>query len=186
MKVILPHATLELVKGDITHQEVDAIVNAANQHLAGGGGVDGAIHLAGGPSILEELTRKFPQGCSTGDAVATGAGRLRAKFVFHAVGPRYVPGKQDWCEERLREAYRNSFQLAAERRCRSIAFPSISTGIYRFPVADASRIALRTARDFMVSAGSVELVRWVLFDDATYQAFVGAAEDIFPDFRREQ
>ncbi len=184
MKVLLGHAVLELVKGDITHQEVDAIVNAANKRLAGGGGVDGAIHDAGGPTILEELRRRFPVGCSTGDAVATRAGRLRAKFVIHAVGPSYIPQEQEWCAEQLGRAYRNSFQLAAEHGCRSIAFPSISTGIFHYPTADAARIALRTARDFLLAGGPLQLVCWVLFDDRTYEAFVEAAEEVFADLPR--
>ena len=186
MRVSLGHAVVELVKGDITQQEVDAIVNAANQRLAGGGGVDGAIHEAGGPAIMEELRRRFPSGCSTGDAVATGAGGLRAKFVIHAVGPSYIPREQEWCAERLSQAYRKSFQLAAEHGCRSIAFPSISTGIFHYPTADAARIALRTARDFLVAGGPLQLVRWVLFDDRTYESFLDAAEEVFADLPREE
>jgi O-acetyl-ADP-ribose deacetylase (regulator of RNase III) len=186
MKVSLGHAVLELVKGDITHEDVDAIVNAANQRLAGGGGVDGAIHDAAGPALMEELRRKFPAGCSTGDAVATGAGKLRAKFVIHAVGPSYLPHEHEWCAEKLRQAYRNSFQLAAEHRCRSVAFPSISTGVFRFPAADAARIALRTARDFLLADSTLESVRWVLFDDRTYEAFVAAANEIFSELPRQE
>ena len=186
MKVSLRHAVLELVKGDITHQQVDAIVNAANKRLAGGGGVDGAIHDAGGPAIMEELRRNFPVGCSTGDAVATRAGKLRAKFVIHAVGPVYTPQEQEWCAQQLSRAYQNSFRLAAEHGCRSIAFPSISTGVFRYPTADAARIALRTARDFLLAASSLELVRWVLFDDKTYEVFVDAAEEVFWERSREE
>jgi hypothetical protein len=106
---------IQLVQGDITHQEVDAIVNAANQWLAGGGGVDGAIHDAGGPAIMQELKRKYPEGCSTGDAVVTGAGKLRAKFVIHAVGPVYSRQEQKRCAQQLRQAYWNAFRLAAEQ-----------------------------------------------------------------------
>ncbi len=194
MKVTLSHATLELVKGDITRQEVDAIVTAANRRLAGGGGVDGAVHTAGGPAIMEELSRRFPAGCSIGDAVATGAGKLRARFVIHAVGPSFIPQEQQWCAERLAQAYRSSLQLAARQGCRSIAFPSISTGVFHYPTDEAARIALRTARDFLVTPslltpsllapGPLELVRWVLFDDRTYDAYVDAAEEVFAEFPR--
>jgi O-acetyl-ADP-ribose deacetylase (regulator of RNase III) len=186
MKVSLGHTTIELVKGDITQQAVDAMVTAANKYLAGGGGVDWAIHNAGGPAVMEELRRRFPAGCSTGDAVATGAGKLPAKFVIHAVGPSYIPQEKEWCAERLSQAYRNSFQLAVEHGCRSIAFPSISTGVFHYPIADAARIALRTARDFLLAGASIKLVRWVLFDDRTYAAFVDAAEEIFKDFPRQE
>lgn len=191
MKVTLSHAAVELIKGDITRQEVDAIVTAANRRLTGGGGVDGAVHTAGGPALMEELSRRFPGGCSTGDAVATGAGKLRARFVIHAVGPSFIPQEEQWCAERLAQAYRNSLQLAAEQGCRSIAFPSISTGVFHYPTAEAARIALRTARDFLVAPGPLEpgpleLVRWVLFDDRTYDAYVDAAEEIFADFPREK
>ncbi len=181
MRISLQHAVLELTKGDITLQEVDAIVNAANKRLAGGGGVDGAIHDAGGPTLLEELRHKYPAGCPTGDAVITAAGNLKAKFVIHAVGPGYIPQEQAWCADRLASAYRRSLQLAAEHGCRTVAFPSLSTGIFRYPVADAARIALRTGRDFLASPGSLELVRWVLFDDRTYDAFIDAARDVLGD-----
>ncbi|MGD0508827.1 MAG: macro domain-containing protein [Terriglobales bacterium] len=181
MRISLGHAVLELVQGDITAQEVDAIVNAANKRLEGGGGVDGAIHEAGGPSILEELRRRFPGGCSTGDAVVTSAGGLRAKFVIHAVGPGYDPCEKEWCADRLSHAYLGSLQLAAEQGCRSIALPSISTGIFHYPTTDAARIALRTARDFLLTSGQLELVRWVLYDDTTFNAFTDAAKEVFGD-----
>lgn len=186
MKILFQHAVLELVKGDITEQEVDAIVNAANQRLAGGGGVDGAVHDAGGPAIMEELRSRFPSGCPTGDAVVTSAGRLRARFVIHAVGPGYIPQEQEWCADRLSKAYLRSFQLAAEHGCRSIAFPSLSTGIFRYPTADAARIALRTARDFLVAGSPLELVRWVLFDDRTFDTFIDAAEELFGNLARKE
>lgn len=185
MKVSLPHAVIELVKGDITHQQTDAIVNAANARLAGGGGVDGAIHHAGGHAIMEELRRKFPAGCPTGDAVITGGGRLRVKFVIHAVGPIYSQPRQRDCAEQLSRAYRNAFLRAAEHGCRSVALPSISTGVYSYPASEAARIALRSARDFLMAGGPLELVRWVLFDDRTYQAFVDAAEEVFKDCPRQ-
>jgi O-acetyl-ADP-ribose deacetylase (regulator of RNase III) len=181
MKVFLSQAVLELVQGDITHQEVDAIVNAANQWLAGGGGVDGAIHDAGGPAIMQELKRKYAAGCSTGDAVATGAGKLRAKYVMHAVGPVYYPNQQERCAQQLRQAYWNSFRLAAEQGCRSIALPSISTGVFHYPIADAARIALRTARDFLEAGSPIKLARWVLCDERTYEAFTAATKEVFSD-----
>jgi O-acetyl-ADP-ribose deacetylase (regulator of RNase III) len=185
IRTSVSHAVLELIKGDITAQEVDAIVNAANKRLAGGGGVDGAIHEAGGPSIMEELKRRFPGGCSTGDAVVTGAGALRAKFVIHAVGPGYDPHEQEWCADRLGKAYLKSFQLAAELGCRSIALPSISTGVFHYPTANAARIALRTAGDFLLTTSPLELVRWVLFDDRTFDAFADAVEEVLGDLARQ-
>lgn len=160
---------LELVQGDITGQEVDAIVNAANSALAGGGGVDGAIHRAGGPQIMAEC--REIGGCPTGDAVVTTAGELAASFVIHAVGPRWRGGDGNEAEL-LAEAYRNSLQRAVENGVRSVAFPSISTGAYGFPVGKAARIALRTVMDFVKeNAGRLDLVRFVLFtrdDLATY------------------
>jgi O-acetyl-ADP-ribose deacetylase len=186
MKISLGRSVLELVKGDITLQEVDAIVNAANKRLAGGGGVDGAIHDAAGPALLEELRRKYPAGCSTGEAVVTGAGRLKAKFVIHAVGPGYIPQEQPWCADRLASAYRRSLELADEHGCRSVALPSISTGIFHYPTADAARIALRTARDSLAAPGRLELVRWVLFDDRTFEVFADAAREVFADLPAEE
>jgi len=186
MRIAIGQAVLELVKGDITEQEVDAIVNAANKRLMGGGGVDGAIHDAGGPSIFKELRRDYPAGCSTGEAVVTGAGELKAKFVIHAVGPVYDPQDQKWCEEALAQTYRRSLQLAAERACVSVALPSISTGIFRFPTATAGRIALQTARDFLAVKSSLRLVRWVLYDDRTFEVFTEAAREVFPDLPKEE
>jgi O-acetyl-ADP-ribose deacetylase len=181
MRIALDHCIVELVKGDITLQEVDAIVNAANKRLAGGGGVDGAIHDAGGPAIMKELRSKYPGGCATGDAVVTGAGELNAKIVIHAVGPSYIPQEQELCAERLAGAYRRSLELANEQECRSVAFPSISTGIFHYPTAEAARIALRTVREFLTSRRSLQMVRWVLFDDRTYDAFADAARDVFAE-----
>ena len=136
-------SVVRLHRGDITSMEVDAIVNAANSSLMGGGGVDGAIHRNGGPAIVAEC-RKIPAGssgrCPTGQAVATGAGDLKARFVIHAVGPVWHGGKHGE-EELLRRAYHNSLLRAEERRCDSVAFPSISTGAYRFPIQTASRRA---------------------------------------------
>jgi O-acetyl-ADP-ribose deacetylase (regulator of RNase III) len=162
---------LELVQGDVTQQSVDAIVNAANSRLAGGGGVDGAIHRAGGPAIMEETGRRYPDGCPTGSAVISGAGHLPAKYVIHAVGPVYRDGAHGEAVL-LASAYQACLELAAEHTCRSIAFPSLSTGAYRYPVESASRIALTTAIQYLRAHELPELVRFVLFsgdDNATFE-----------------
>lgn len=173
MRANIGIATLELVKGDITEQDTDAIVNAANRTLLGGGGVDGAIHRAGGPKILEECEKLG--GCETGDAKITTGGRLKAKYVIHAVGPVYRDG-QSGESELLASAYRRSLEVAVEHGIKSVAFPSISTGAYRYPVADAADIALRTVIGFLKENPQVELVRFVLFDDRTYAAYQSALE----------
>ena len=166
---------LILVVGDITGQSVEAIVNAANSSLLGGGGVDGAIHRAGGPAILAEC-RKIAAaqgGCATGDAVITTGGKLAAKFVIHTVGPVWSGGRRGE-EGLLASAYRASLRIAAERSISSVAFPSISTGAYRFPVERAAEIALRTVREFLEhETHAIAEVRFVLFSDADlafYQA----------------
>jgi O-acetyl-ADP-ribose deacetylase (regulator of RNase III) len=130
-----------LVQGDITELDVDAIVNAANSSLAGGGGVDGAIHRAGGPEIMAETRHRHPDGCATGSAVTTGAGRLRARHVIHAVGPRWAGGDRRE-DELLASAWRSALLQALEHDCESVAFPSISTGIYGFPLERAATIAV--------------------------------------------
>lgn len=165
---------IELLKGDITHENVDAIVNAANKALAGGGGVDGAIHRAGGPSILEECRRiiqELPEHeLPAGQAVATGAGDLPARWVIHTVGPVYgVPH----AEELLRSCYVESLRLAEELGARTVAFPAISTGVYGYPVEKAAPVALEAVTD---AGGSIEKVRFVLFDAPTLEAFEKAAE----------
>jgi O-acetyl-ADP-ribose deacetylase len=170
MQATIQGQTLELVEGDITQQEVDAIVNAANQHLGGGGGVDGAIHRRGGPSLMDETDRRYPNGCPTGSAVISGAGRLPAKFVIHAVGPVWDGGNSGEAEL-LAGAYRRSLELAVEHHCRRIAFPAISTGVYGYPLDRASRVALQTAIDFLRQRGQPELVRFVLFGQSALQAF---------------
>jgi O-acetyl-ADP-ribose deacetylase (regulator of RNase III) len=167
--------TLDLVQGDITHQTTDAIVNAANSQLAGGGGVDGAIHRAGGPSIMEETDRRYPDGCPTGGAVITGAGSLGAKYVVHAVGPVYRDGGHGE-PELLASAYRQSLEVAAAAGCRSIAFPSLSTGAYRYPIADAAPIALRAVAEFARENKSMTLVRFVLFDARALGVFEEALQ----------
>lgn len=164
---------IELVQGDITHQDTEAIVNAANTTLLGGGGVDGAIHRAGGPAILAECRRLG--GCATGDAKLTTAGKLRAKYVVHTVGPVYHDGAHGE-PELLASAYRRSLEVAASHGVRSIAFPSISTGAYRFPIAQAAAIALATVAQQLRADPELRLVRFVLFssaDLAVYERTLG-------------
>ena len=168
--------TLEFVLGDITHQEVDAIVNAANSRLAGGGGVDGAIHRAGGPSIMAETARRYPDGCPTGSAVITTAGNLPARYVIHAVGPVWSGGNRGE-ETLLASAYRTSLNLAAEHNCRSIALPALSTGAYRYPLDAAAQVAVQTALDFLDEPANdqpLTLIRFVLFSNDALQAFEAA------------
>lgn len=153
---------VEFALGDITQQDTDAIVNAANTTLLGGGGVDGAIHRAGGPAILDECRRLG--GCATGDAKLTTGGRLKARHVIHTVGPVYRDGRQRE-PELLASAYRRSLEVASEHGLRSVAFPSISTGAYGYPVRDAARIALRTVAEYLREHEDIEIVRFVLFTD---------------------
>lgn len=160
---------IELIQGDITKIEADAIVNAANTSLMGGGGVDGAIHRAGGPEILEDCRKIVARqgSCKTGQAVITTGGRLPAKYVIHTVGPVYNSGKPKELEL-LRSAYLNSLKLAAENDVHSIAFPNISTGIYRFPKDKAAEVAVSTIKEFLASDSVVEKVIFVCFDDENY------------------
>ncbi|MGC5566766.1 O-acetyl-ADP-ribose deacetylase [Streptomyces sp. FR-108] len=161
---------IELVRGDITQQSVDAIVNAANSSLLGGGGVDGAIHRRGGPEILAECRKlrasSYGKGLRTGQAVATTAGRLDARWVIHTVGPVFS-GSEDR-SELLASCYRESLRVADELGARTVAFPAVSAGIYGWPMDDAARIAVGTVRD---TRTSVAEVRFVLFDEAAYDAF---------------
>jgi O-acetyl-ADP-ribose deacetylase len=159
---------IELVQGDITKQDVDAIVNAANESLLGGGGVDGAIHRAGGPAILEECRRLG--GCATGNAKATTAGDLPARHVIHTVGPVWQGGDANE-DDLLASCHRRSLEVAAELGCRTVAFPAISTGVYRFPVERAARIALGTTREALEEHPQIEEVRFVLFSDEHLAAF---------------
>jgi O-acetyl-ADP-ribose deacetylase len=159
---------IELVQGDITEADTDAIGNAANRKLAGGGGVDGAVHRKGGPEIMKELREKY-RGCPTGDAVITGAGKLKARYVIHAVGPVYSGKPKD--TELLASAYRKSLELCSQHKIYSISFPSISTGAYRYPVEEAAPIALRTVKNYLSTQGDVTLARFVLFDQNTFQAY---------------
>jgi len=168
-------ARIELARGDITQQDTDAIVNAANTTLLGGGGVDGAIHRAGGPAILAEC--RGLGGCATGDAKITGGGRLAARHVIHTVGPVYRDGRHGE-PELLARAYRRSLEVATERELRSVAFPSISTGAYRFPIEAASRIALGTVRSSLEVGGTVVLVRFVLFSEADLAVYGAALAEL--------
>jgi O-acetyl-ADP-ribose deacetylase (regulator of RNase III) len=176
MHVNLEGRVLELMPGDVTKQVVDAIVNAANSRLAGGGGVDGAVHRAGGPAIMEETGRRYPDGCPTGSAVVTGGGNLPARYVIHAVGPFYRDGAHGEPEQ-LAAAYRTSLELARDHGCDSIALPSLSTGAYRYPVAEASRIAVATALNFLRQNAQPRLVRFVLFSQDVYDAFAAALSE---------
>jgi O-acetyl-ADP-ribose deacetylase len=166
---------LELVMGDITTQTTDAIVNAANSSLLGGGGVDGAIHRAAGPGLLAE-TRKM-NGCETGEAVITGGYNLKAKHVIHAVGPVYRRGDA-LVAELLRSAYYRCFELAAQHQLTSIALPAISTGVYGYPVDEAAPIALLTTLEFSATPSNIKLVRFVLFNDKIGQGFALALDKI--------
>jgi O-acetyl-ADP-ribose deacetylase (regulator of RNase III) len=170
-------ARLRLTKGDITKLAVDAIVNAANAALAGGGGVDGAIHRAGGPSIMRELNRLRPTiggHCPTGSAVATSAGNLPATHVFHAVGPVYRGGHQGEAEL-LRSCYETCLRLAAEKGARTISFPAISTGVYGYPLDEAAEIAVGAVhRGLRDGHPTIEEAIFVLFDEHAYQSFARA------------
>lgn len=163
--------TITLVLGDITEQDVDAVVNAANSSLLGGGGVDGAIHRRGGPEILEECRRlrasHYGKGLPTGQAVATTAGRLPAQWVIHTVGP--VHSRSEDRSDQLASCYRESLRVADELGARTVAFPAISTGIYGWPMDDGARIATETVRS--TGTDSVEEVRFVLVDEPAYEAF---------------
>ncbi len=178
METMVGKTKLSLVQGDITQQDMEAIVNAANTSLLGGSGVDGASHRVGGPRILEECkaVRAKQGGCPTGQAVITTGGRLKAHYVIHTVGPVWSGGKKGE-EELLKSAYDSSLTLAKERGIRSIAFPSISTGAYRFPIERAARIALSTVKDFLTrksaasESHSFSEVRFVLFSEKDLKVY---------------
>jgi len=165
---------ISVIKGDITLQKVDAIVNAANKSLLGGGGVDGAIHLAAGPGLLEEC-RKL-NGCPNGEARITGGYKLPARFVIHTVGPVWHGGND--CEaETLAMCYRNCLEVAIQHGIKTIAFPSISTGAYGFPVELASRIAVREVKSFLEGNQSVEKVVYVCFNQEAYDCYSELVEN---------
>ena len=175
VKVTINKSVLELIEGDITEQETDAIVNAANSSLLGGGGVDGAIHRTGGPKILEEC-RKLG-GCPTGEARITTGGNLKAKYVIHTVGPIYSGGKQREAEL-LASAYKNSLSLASQYKLKSVAFPSISTGAYGYPVDEAATIALKTVINYLKTHTDIDMVRFVLFGQKAYRAYDKALQEL--------
>jgi O-acetyl-ADP-ribose deacetylase (regulator of RNase III) len=167
-------AAVEVVQGDITREVVDAIVNAANKSLLGGGGVDGAIHRAGGPAILSECRNLG--GCETGDAKITTAGDMPAGHVIHTVGPVYRDGEHGE-PELLASCFRRSLEVADEQGLKSVAFPAVSCGVYGYPVLEAARIAVKTVSDYLEAHKGIELVRFVLFSTDVYQAFETALAD---------
>lgn len=168
MKVKIKNSILELICGDITRQETEAIVNAANETLLGGGGVDGAIHRAGGPKILEEC--KMHGGCKTGDAKITTGGNLKARYVIHTVGPIWRGGGESE-DKLLAGCYKRLLEVAEENNIKSTSFPSISTGAYRFPVESASKIALQTVINYLKGNTKIERVVLVLFDAKTLEIY---------------
>jgi O-acetyl-ADP-ribose deacetylase (regulator of RNase III) len=170
-------AQLELTQGDITQQDTDAIVNAANNSLLGGGGVDGAIHRAAGPDLLAEC--RTLGGCQTGDAKITQGYRLRARYVIHTVGPIYRSSPRD--AELLASCYRRSLEIASAHHLRSVAFPSISTGAYGYPVEEAAPVALRAVIEYLQTHAGLERVRLVLYDRYTYQTYERALENLRDD-----
>lgn len=175
-------AIVELIKGDITDIEADAIVNAANSSLMGGGGVDGAIHHKGGPKIFEECKRiratEWPDGLPTGKAAVTSGGNLKAKYVIHTVGPVWLGGFHIEAEL-LKQAYKNSLKLAVAKSFKTIAFPSISTGAYGYPTEDASRIALITVKDFLEKDHRLEKVVFILFCSSDFEIYLKTAKSTF-------
>ncbi len=175
-------ATVRLVRGDITNMATDAIVNAANSSLMGGGGVDGAIHRKGGSQILEECknirAKQWPAGLPTGKAAITSAGNLKAKRVIHTVGPVWHGGTRGE-PELLAQAYLNSLQTAVADGLKTVAFPSISTGAYGYPIRDASRIALKTVKTFLEHEGTLSEVVFVLFSEPDLKVYADAAEETF-------
>jgi O-acetyl-ADP-ribose deacetylase (regulator of RNase III) len=170
-----------LVQGDITEMDTDVIVNAANPSLMGGGGVDGAIHRKGGPKILEECKRiratEWPNGLPTGKAVITTGGNLKAKYVIHTVGPIWRGGESGE-PELLAEAYRNSLALAVSKGLKTIAFPSISTGAYGYPIEEACKVALKTVREFLEKEDKLEKVVLVLYSKHDFEVYREAAKEI--------
>lgn len=187
---ISPERFLELVIGDITNETTDAIVNAANSSLLGGGGVDGAIHRAAGSGLLEECKKIREQRGSlpAGQAVSTSGANLKAKYVIHTVGPVWYGGESSE-PETLASCYRECLRIAGELRCSSVSFPSISTGAFGYPVHDAANVALHAiVQNLQDSSHSVTLVRFVLFDSRSHQAYKRSADSLMktlPDFRTE-
>ena len=181
-EVLIGGRRLELTRGDITAERVDAIANAANEALRGGGGVDGAIHRAAGAGLLDELRRRYPDGTPTGTAVATDAHDLPARWVLHAVGPVWRGGSKGE-PELLAGAYTSCLRLADELGARSVAFPAISMGIYGYPPHAGARVAVTSVAEHLRGSTGVELVRFVLFSEDTYERFAGALAELEPDGR---
>ena len=179
MEFQVGNAKLELVIGDLTEFEADAIVNAANSTLLGGGGVDGAIHRKGGPQILEECKRlratEWPDGLPTGCATITSGGNLKSKYVIHTVGPIWRGGFQDEAKF-LKQAYRSSLKIAVTNRLKMVAFPSISTGAYGYPVEEASRVAVSAVKEFLEKEERLEKVSFVLFSERDFEIYLKAAK----------
>jgi O-acetyl-ADP-ribose deacetylase (regulator of RNase III) len=171
--VVIGDRRLEITRGDITREPVDAIANAANEALRGGGGVDGAIHRAAGPELVRELSERYPDGTPTGTAVATDAYRLPARWVLHAVGPVWRGGGHGE-RELLAGAYRSCLRLADELGARTVAFPAISMGIYGYPGPQGARVAVDTVVAHLRGETQLDLVRFVLFSDETYDLFANA------------
>lgn len=184
MEFQVGNAKLELIKGDITDVEADAIVNAANSTLLGGGGVDGAIHRKGGPKILEECklirATEWPDGLPTGKAVITSGGNLKAKHVIHTVGPVWLGGFHVEAEL-LKQAYRNTLKLAVAKGLKTIAFPSISTGAYGYPIEEASRIAVAAVKAFLEKEDRIERVIFVLFSERDFEVYLKAVKNLILD-----
>lgn len=176
MKLVIRDCAIELCQGDIAAQAADAIVNAANRHLAGGGGVDGAIHRAGGPAIMADTRRRYPDGCPTGSAVVGAAGNLSARYVIHAVGPVWNGGAAGEADL-LAAAYRRSLELAAEHGCESVALPALSTGAYGYPLDEASRVAVAAAVEHLRRFAAPAVVRFVLWGQAALDAFCAALQE---------
>ena len=170
---------IELIVGDITKQKVDAVVNAANSRLAGGGGVDGAIHAAAGPTVMQETRKTYTDGCPTGSAVITAAGDLSAKRIIHAVGPIWQGGNAGEAEL-LAGAYRSCFDLAKTHQLASIAFPALSCGAYGYPLEDAARVALTTAYECCEQPETLERVLFVLFNREVYGVFAAVKAELSP------
>jgi O-acetyl-ADP-ribose deacetylase (regulator of RNase III) len=176
------NAIVRLVRGDITEMETDAIVNAANSSLMGGGGVDGAIHRRGGPQILEECKRiratEWPQGLPTGRAVITSGGNLKARYIIHTVGPIWRGGNRGE-SELLAQAYQNSLRLAVAKGLKTVAFPSISTGAYGYPIEDACRVALEAVKEFLEKEDNLDEVIFALFSESAFEVYADKAEEVF-------
>ena len=185
MEAKIGKAVPELLQGDITEQDTDAIVNAANPSLMGGGGVDGAIHRRGGPAILAECramrSSRWPEGLPTGEAVMTCGGNLKARYVIHTVGPIYTGGGGDE-PELLARAYRSSLRLALGKGMKTVSFPSISTGAYGYPIDEAANVALGAVVEWLRENDGLEEVRFVLYNERDLQTYVRALERIAKTF----